>query len=81
MRQKLISKERIKDYIIITLVSHVIGQVAFFPWNIYIMNYTSDQFLRSAIVSIPLAFAWNYVGIKVNLFCSEKVKSLANKIL
>ncbi|MEO9294418.1 MAG: hypothetical protein ABI347_02330 [Nitrososphaera sp.] len=71
----IFSKDRIKDYMIITLVSHVIGQVVFLPWNIYVMNFIADQFVKGAIVSLPIAFVWNYAGIKVNLYCSDKVKS------
>ena len=71
----ILSKEKIKDYVIITLVSHVIGQVVFLPWNMYVMNFTADQFVKGAIVSLPIAFVWNYAGIKVNLYCSGKVKA------
>lgn len=70
----IISKDRIKDYMIITLVSHVTGQVVFLPWNLYVMNFTTDQFVKGAIVSLPIAFVWNYACIKVNLYCSGKVK-------
>lgn len=77
---RLISKDKVKDYMIITLVSHVVGQVAFLPWNVYVMNFTADQFVKSAIVSLPIAFAWNYAGIKVNLYCSYKVKSLISSL-
>lgn len=75
----ILSKERIKDYMIVTLVSHVVGQVAFLPWNMYVMNFTADQFVKAAVVSLPIAFAWNYAGIKVNLYCSDKVKSLIGR--
>jgi hypothetical protein len=70
-----IYRDRVKDYMIITLVSHVIGQVVFLPWNLYVMNFTADQFVKGAVVSLPIAFMWNYAGIKVNLYCSGKVKS------
>lgn len=70
-----ISRDRVKDYMIITLVSHIIGQVVFLPWNMYVMNFTADQFVKGAVVSLPIAFMWNYAGIKVNLYCSGKVKS------
>jgi hypothetical protein len=74
-KSRILSKDRIKDYMIITLVSHVIGQVVFLPWNIYVMNFTADQFVKGAVVSLPIAFVWNYAGIKVNLYCSGKVKA------
>ena len=68
--------DRAKDYVIITLVSHVLGQAVFLPWNFYVMNFTADQFLKGAIISLPIAFVWNYAGIKANLYFSGKVKSL-----
>ena len=73
--KKVMSKYRLAEYMIITLVSHVVGQAVFLPWNLYVMNFTPDQFLRGALASIPIAFIWNYAGIKVNLYCSDKVKS------
>ncbi|MER3407473.1 MAG: hypothetical protein C4292_01300 [Nitrososphaera sp.] len=75
-KASVFAKDKVKDYMIITLVSHVVGQVAFLPWNAYVMNFTTDQFVKAAVVSLPIAFAWNYAGIKINLYCSEKVKSL-----
>jgi hypothetical protein len=77
---KVLSKDKVKDYMIITLVSHVVGQVAFLPWNAYVMNFTTDQFVKAAVVSLPIAFAWNYAGIKINLYCSEKVKSMLSSL-
>ena len=65
---------------IITLVSHAVGQAVFLPWNLYVMNFTSDQFVRGALVGLPIAFAWNYAGIKVNLSCSGKVKAIVNTL-
>ena len=68
--------DRAKDYVIITLVSHVVGQAVFLPWNLYVMNFSADQFLRGAVIGLPIAFIWNYAGIKVNLYFSSRVKSL-----
>lgn len=72
--------DRVKDYVIVTIVSHVVGQAVFLPWNLYIMNFTPDQFVKGAIISLPIAFMWNYAGIKVNLYCSNKIKSVVNSI-
>jgi hypothetical protein len=77
---KLVIKDKVKDYVIITLVSHVVGQVVFIPWNFYVMNFTADQFVKGALVGLPIAFMWNYAGIKVNLYCSGKVKSIVNAL-
>ena len=73
-------KDRMKDYVIITLVSHAVGQMVFLPWNLYVMNFTADQFVKGALVGLPVAFMWNYAGIKVNLYCSNKVKSLVSEL-
>ncbi len=78
--RKVISKDKVKEYMIITLVSHAVGQAVFLPWNLFVMNFTPDQFLRGALVSIPIAFMWNYAGIKVNLYCSYKVKSFVDNV-
>ncbi|AFU58788.1 hypothetical protein Ngar_c18560 [Candidatus Nitrososphaera gargensis Ga9.2] len=78
--KKVISKDRVKEYMIVTLVSHIVGQLVFLPWNLYVMNFTPEQFLRGAIASIPIAFIWNYAGIKVNLYCSYKVKSFVENV-
>lgn len=78
--RKAISKDKVKEYMIITLVSHAVGQAVFLPWNLFVMNFTPDQFLRGALVSIPIAFMWNYAGIKVNLYCSYKVKSFVDNV-
>ncbi|MEP0825058.1 MAG: hypothetical protein HRF40_06205 [Nitrososphaera sp.] len=78
--KKVISKDKVKEYMIVTLVSHAVGQAVFLPWNLFVMNFTPEQFLRGALVSIPIAFAWNYAGIKVNLYCSYKVKSLVDNV-
>lgn len=75
------SKDKVKEYMIITLVSHAVGQAVFLPWNLFVMNFTPDQFLRGALVSIPIAFMWNYAGIKVNLYCSYKVKSFVDNVV
>ncbi|MEW6604066.1 MAG: hypothetical protein AB1351_05180 [Thermoproteota archaeon] len=75
------SKDKIKEYMIVTLVSHAVGQAVFLPWNLFVMNFTPDQFLRGALVSIPIAFMWNYAGIKVNLYCSYKVKSFVDNMV
>ncbi len=79
--KKVISKDKVKEYMIVTLVSHIVGQVVFLPWNLYVMNFTPDQFLRGAVASIPIAFMWNYAGIKVNLYCSGKVKSFVENVM
>ena len=74
-------KEKVKDYVIVTLVSHIVGQAVFLPWNFYVMNFTADQFVRGALASLPIAFMWNYAGIKVNLYCSSRIKSIVNTIV
>lgn len=79
--KKVISKDKVKEYMIVTLVSHAVGQAVFLPWNLFVMNFTPDQFLRGTLVSIPVAFMWNYAGIKVNLYCSYKVKSLVDNMV
>ena len=77
---KIAIKDKVKDYVIITLVSHIVGQAVFLPWNFYVMNFTADQFVRGALVGLPIAFMWNYAGIKVNLYCSSKVKSIVDTL-
>ncbi|HEX7032560.1 MAG TPA: hypothetical protein VF172_06130 [Nitrososphaera sp.] len=78
--KKVVSKDKVKEYMIVTLISHAVGQAVFLPWNMFVMNFTADQFLRGALVSIPIAFMWNYAGIKVNLYCSYKVKSFVDSM-
>lgn len=78
--KKVISKDKVKEYMIVTLVSHAVGQAVFLPWNLFVMNFMPDQFLRGALVSIPIAFMWNYAGIKVNLYCSHKIKSFVDNV-
>ena len=77
---KIAIKDKVKDYVIITLVSHIVGQAVFLPWNLYVMNFTADQFVRGVLVGLPIAFMWNYAGIKVNLYCSSKVKSIVDTL-
>jgi hypothetical protein len=58
-----------------------VGQAVFLPWNIYVMNFTPDQFVKGAVVGLPIAFLWNYAGIKVNLYFSGKVKSFLDSVV
>jgi hypothetical protein len=54
--KKVLTKDRFREYLILTLVSHAVGQAVFLPWNLYVMNFTFDQFLGGALASIPIAF-------------------------
>ena len=68
-----ILKKKAKDYIIITLISHGIGLAVFTPYNLTVLNFTTDQLIRNAIASTGIAFVWNYLGYRLTATCSEKV--------
>jgi uncharacterized membrane protein len=67
-------KKKAKDYIIVTLISHGIGLAVFTPYNLAVLNFTTDQIIRNAIASTGIAFAWNYFGYRLTATCSEKVR-------
>ena len=73
-QELLLLKKKAKDYIIITLISHGIALVVFTPYNVAILNFSTDQLIRNAIASTGIAFAWNYLGYRLTATCSEKVR-------
>jgi hypothetical protein len=72
-------KKKAKDYIIVTLISHGIGLAVFTPYNVSVLNFTTDQLIRNAIASTGIAFAWNYLGYRLTATCSEKVRKMLVK--
>jgi uncharacterized membrane protein len=72
-------KKKAKDYIIVTLISQGLGLVVFTPYNVAVLNFTTDQLVRNAIASTGIAFAWNYLGYRLTATCSEKVRKMIVK--
>ena len=73
---KKLLNNKAKDYIIVTLISHGIGLAVFTPYNLAILNFSSDQLIRNIIASTGIAFAWNYLGYKLTTTCSERIKKV-----
>jgi uncharacterized protein (DUF486 family) len=68
-----ILKKKAKDYIIITLISHGIGLAVFTPYNLAVLNFTTDLLIRNAIASTGIAFVWNCLGYRLTATCSQRI--------
>lgn len=77
--EKVLTRRVLEDYIVWSLVTHGVWFMVFLPYNIYFLGFSNDQLIKAGLGGLPLAFAWNYVGMRVNVLADLQLKRIIHK--